>query len=413
MPIVPIRSDNAYVGAAVQTIQGSPVAPDHFFRWLDGSKLEYDMKVEEVWEGDGTRRLSQSVKQYQLIKATVKLNPRPIEIGFLEAAALGAGADTLSAATVATTVSTGSSAGATSLTIASNSGFSGSGTITLVVGAGTANEEIAVFALPVTGAGPYTITVSNSKTLKNAHNAGEIVRVYSLHTLSDQTDGNYYTWEFGLGSLSGATGPTIRVTDCKVEQVKREAKAGGLLEYEVSILGIGSALQNSPATVTYENHQAFLYSQTYGGWTLNGSTTGDAVAIQSFTITQKNGIGTDIQAEQLTLAALIFGNIDLDVKLDLIMQNSTLIALTYYNGGTTDAQAIGSGNVIIKFTQPDGFHSVQYTIPTTEWHKTKMPEPKKDGKHFKLEIEGKAVSNQSQNPYLLQVALQNTLNTSY
>lgn len=62
MGIIPIRADNAYVGMALQSLQGTPVAPNYFFRWLDGTKMEYDMKVEEVWEGDGN---SSSVTDYQ------------------------------------------------------------------------------------------------------------------------------------------------------------------------------------------------------------------------------------------------------------------------------------------------------------------------------------------------------------
>ena len=398
---------------AIQSGQGTPVAPNYFFRWLDGTKMEFDLKVAEVWEGDGTRHLSQIIKAHQMVKATIKLNPRPIELGFLESASLGSGADTFVTAVSSTTVSAGTVAGATSISVASSTGLPGSGTVTLVVGAGTVNEEIATFNMPATGAGPFVLTVSASGTLKNLHNSAEIVRNYSSHTLIDTVDSAYYTLEYGLGSLNSAAGPTIRITDCKVESIKREAKAGGLFEIELELYGIATTSQGSPSTVSYENHNPFLYSQSNGGWTVNGSTTGDAVAVSGFSITQKNALDTSIQAEQLVLAALAFGNLDIDVKLDLIFQNTSLIAQTYWAGGTVDAQAIGSGITIVKFTQPDGFHTVQYTIPTLSYTKTKMPEPKKDGKHFKLEVEGKSTSNQSQNAYLVQCVIHNTNNVTY
>jgi hypothetical protein len=285
----------------------------------------------------------------------------------------------------------------------------------LVVGAGSANEEIATFTIPATGVGPYTLTVANSGSLKKAHTTSDAIRTYSLHTLTDQIDSPYYTVEVGLGSLNSGAGPTLRITDCKIEQIVRSAKAGGILEYTVDFIGIATTAQNNPATVSYENHNIFLYSQSNGGWTLNGATTGDAAAVENFSITQKNGIDTGIQAEQLTLGALIFGNIDVKTNIEIIMQNSQLIALTYLGGtaGTTDSQTIGSGSLTLTFTQPDGFHSVTYTLTTLHYAQVKMPEPKKDGKHYKLTLEGTSVSNQGQNAYIISVAIQNTQNTAY
>jgi hypothetical protein len=89
--------------------------------------------------------------------------------------------------------------------------------------------------------------------------------------------------------------------------------------------------------------------------------------------------------------------------------------LTYLGGtsGTTDSQTIGSGSLTLTFTQPDGFHSVTYTLTTLHYAQVKMPEPKKDGKHYKLTLEGTSVSNQGQNAYLISVAIQNTQNSSY
>jgi hypothetical protein len=415
MTIVPIREDNAYVAAGLQSAQGTPVTPSYCFRWLDGSKLEFDMKTLEVWEGDGSRHLSQLIKEHQMVKLNLKLYPRPIEVGFLESAAMGIGADTYTAASINTTVSANTTAGASTINVPVNTGLTGAGTITLVVGAGSVNEEVATFVTPVTGAGPYTLTVAASGSLKNAHSTSDVIRSYSQHVLSDQNDSAYYTFEVGLGSLNGGAGPSIRVTDCKVEEIKRHAKAGSLLEYELTVYGLASVSQGSPLTVTYENHSPFLYSQSNGGWTLNGSTTGDAAAVSSFNIDQKNNIDTSVQAEQLSLAALVFGNLSIKVTVELIMQNTNQIALTYWGStnGTTDAQAIGAGNMTVKFTQPDGFHTLALYIPTLHYNTLKMPEPKKDGKHYKFTCNAESVSNQSANAYLLQATVQNTKNVSY
>jgi hypothetical protein len=213
--------------------------------------------------------------------------------------------------------------------------------------------------------------------------------------------------------LNGAAGPTIRITDCKIESIKRSSKAGMLLEYTVDFNGIATVSQNSPSTVTLEAHQPFLFTQ--GTWTLNGATTGDALAVESFDIQQKNNLDLAIQTEQLTLAAIIFGNLDISVTTDIVMQNKNLIALTYWGGvsGTTDAQAIGAGSLTVKFAQADGFHSVQYNVPTMHYDKVTEPTPKKDGKHYKVGIQSQGVSNQGSNAYILQTTVTNSQTTAY
>lgn len=414
MPVIPIREDNAYIGAAKQSSQGTPVAPTNFFRWLDGTKLSYDLKTSQVWEGDGSRRLSQDIKNMQFVKIDLEFNPRPIELGFIEAASMGIGSDSVTAPSVSTTVSATTVAGASSITVASNAGLTASGSITLVLSPGTVNEEIATFSIPATGAGPYTLTVANSGTLKNPHTSTDAVRAYALHTITDQYDVPYYTFEVCLGALNGGNGVTIRVTDCKIDTINRSSKAGELLMYKVGVVGIASVVQGSPSTVVLENHNPFLYVQTNGNWTLNGSTSGDAIAVESFEIDQKNNVGTP-QAEQLTPAALLAGNIDVSVKASLIYQNPNILGMTYWGGvsGTTDAQSIGAGNMIVSFVQADGFHKVTYTLNTMHYTKTTEPTPKNKAKWYTLGIQTDSVSNQGLNAFVLQVAVQNGQTSSY
>jgi hypothetical protein len=278
---------------------------------------------------------------------------------------------------------------------------------------GGSAEEVATFTTPATGAGPYVLTVASSGTLKNAHSSSDVVQAAATHTIIEQSDGNYYTIEFGLGSLYGGAGPTIRIIDCKIEQIKRSSKSGAILEYTIDFNGISTTSQVTPATVTFEAHNPFLYTQ--GVWTLNGSTTGDAQQVEMFDIVQKNNLDLGMQTEQLTLAAIIFGNLDITVTADIIMQNTNLIALTYWGStsGTTDSQTMGAGSLILKFTQPDGFHSVQYSIATLHYDKLTEPELKKDGKHFKIAISAQSVSNQSANTYLLQTAVTNSKTSAY
>lgn len=415
MATLPIRNDSAYFGISKQSLQGTAVAPTSFIRWLDGSKIAWDPSTAEIWEGDGSRRLSQIIKTKQEVKLTTVLNPRPIELGLLEQAAMGSGSDSVTAATVATTLSSASLAGATSISVAANTGLTGSGTITLVLEPGTATEEIAIFTTPPTGSGPYTLTVSNTYNggaLKLAHSSSGVVRSVTTHTLTDQSDGSYYTLEVGIGTLNGGAGLTMRVRDCKVDSIKRSSKAGELLTYEVTWVGIAVSVQSSPATVTYENHQAFFYTQ--GVWTINGSTSGDALAIENFDIQQKNNVNGP-QTESIVLAALIFGKVQVDVSFNFVMQNAQLILLntTGSTTGTADSQTVGSGSMNLVFTQADGFHTVQYNMLTLDYTKVPVPEPKNDGKYFSVAASATSTSNMGQNAYVLQTTVGNAQTATY
>lgn len=411
--IVPIRSDRAYVGVAKQTVGGTPVTPNMFPRWVDGSALQLDVKAEDVWEGDGSRRLSSIIKNLQEVKIKHVFMPRPNEIGFFEAMAMGNGSDAYTAPAVNTTLSSASLANATSISVGANTGLTGSTNISLVLSAGTAREEIAVFLPPATGAGPYVLNVAstyNGGKLLYAHSSGDTVQSASSHVITDQTDGNYYTYEVSLGDTAGII---VRVRDCKCVSVKRSAKAGGILTYELELQGIACTVQASAATVTYDTHGYFLYDS--GVWTLDGGTTGYALAVDSFDIEQKNNPDTSIQTESLVLAAIIYGNLSVDVGISVIYLDGSYISKVYFGGatGTADSQTIYQGNLTLTFTLADNFNSVTYNILTLDYTKAEPPAPKKDGKAFRQPLSATSVSNFSQNPYLLQTTVNNTTFSAY
>lgn len=329
---------------------------------------------------------------------------------------MGVGADAVGSPLLATTTTTLiTAATSTTVTLTSVTGLPGTGTIALALEPGTINEEIAIFTLPPTGSVLTLAASYNNGTGKfvKGHAIGVNITTSVPHILTDQSDGNYYTIEVCLGGLSGGAGPTLRVRDCKVEAIKRHGKAGSLIGYEIDFVGIATTSTGAPATVTLENHQPFFY--TTGVWTLNGSLTGDALNVETFDISQKNNLDTGIQTEQLTMAAFIFGNINVDVAIEVVFINSNLIALTYFGGigGTTDAQAIGAGNLTLIFTEADTFHTVQYVLPTMHYTKSEPPAPKKDGKHFKLPLSAASVSNSGANTFVLQTTVNNTQSAAY
>lgn len=365
--------------------------------------------MEDIWEGDNSRRLSQIIKNGQQVKIKHVCYPRPNEAGFFDAAAQGASSDAISAATVSTTLSGATTAGATSITVPSNTGLTGTGTIALDLSNGLTTEEIATFTLPATGTGPYTLTVANSGTLKNAHLSSAAVQSSTLHTITDEADGAYYSVEVSLADTSGII---IRVRDCKVESIKRSSEAGHLLSYEMEWTGIACAVQASAATITLDTRQPFLY--TSGVWTLDGVTTGDALEVSKFDITQKNNLDW-VQAEQLIGDAIIFGMLNLDVSLDVLFQNGNRIADVYFGSaaGTADSQTVYAGALILTFTQADGFHTLAYTITTLLYTKVGIPQPKHDGKAWWQTLSATGTSNEGANTFLLQSVVANTNSSAY
>lgn len=416
MVYVPVRSDNAYLGFGKQVSQGTAVAPTVFPRWLDGTSFEMDLKAEDLWEGDGTRRLAQVIKNHQKVKFKHVCTPRMNEMAMFEQAAMGSGSDTVTPATVNTTLSSSSSIGATSISVAANTGLTGSGTIALILSAGTVREEIALFTIPATGAGPYTVNVNagyNGGQLKLAHNSADTVQAFTLHTLTDQSDGSYYTIEIGLGSLFSGPGMTIRVRDCKCAVLKVTGKPGMEIQYESEWEGIACATQGSPATVTLEAHPVFLYQM--GTWTVDGSSvSNDAVSVEAFTIERKNNLDV-VQTEKLIADASIFGNLNCDVSFDTVFTAGTRFFNTYFGGptGTADAQPIFAGSFVVAFANPDNFEQVTYTVQTAHYTKVGGIEPKKDGKHFKQVIAATGVSNSGANTYVMQTAIQNSTTTAF
>jgi len=423
MPVVitPIKSDNFYIGFSKEPSPGTPVAPSVFPRWMDGTSLEIDTKTEVVKEGDGSRRTSIIIKNGQKVKIKLHAWLRANELGFFEQATMGSGSDAYSAPAVATTLSANTLVGATSITLAANTGLTGTGTIALAIEPGTNTEEIAIFTLPVSGSGPYTLNVDpsyNGGALKRAHTSAGAVKSAATHVLTDQNDGDYFTIEAGIGTLFSGAGTTLRVRSCKVASLKRSAKKGSMLLHEIEFTGIASTVQGSVATVTLEQHQGFLFTQS--AWTLDGSTGGDAPNLDEFTIEQKNDLDEDIQTESLTLAALIFGDLAITASFSLIFTAAARLYQMYFGSptGTTDAQTLFLGSLTVLFTQPDTLQTVQYKILTLAYEKTPIPAPKKDGKHWNLSVEGQSVAAPlsgvgANNAYLLQTTLTNTQYSQY
>lgn len=86
----------AYFGFGKQSAMGTAAAPTAFPRWLDGSRLTPEVRAETLREGTGSREATLVLKRSQLYRGELVCYPRPIEAGFIAAAVLGAGSDSVS-----------------------------------------------------------------------------------------------------------------------------------------------------------------------------------------------------------------------------------------------------------------------------------------------------------------------------
>lgn len=411
--IIPVSENNAYFGFGKQSVGGTSVAPTYFPRFENGAELAIETKTEEIWEGDTSPFLSQVVKNGQMTKLKFASYLRPAELGFFLQGADGIGSDAYTAPTVSTSLSALTAIGATSITVAASTGLTGNGTIALVLEAGLSTEEVALFATPATGAGPYTLTVANGGALKYAHaNAGG-VRSVATHVFTRQYDGSYLSSEVCLGGLHSQAGETLRVRDCKVDSCKITGDKGKLVLYEFEIVGIATVVQGSPSTVTLENRQPFIFYNA--AFTLNGSTTGDTLGINKMTIERKNNVDTAIQTTAVTPAAFIFGKNENKITLELIMTTLNLFNLMYFGstGGTTDSSAIATGSFLVVFTQADTFHVLQINVATIAYTQVKPPVPKTDGKHYTMTVESVGTSNQGLNASVVTTTLNNAEYVAY
>ncbi len=96
MPITAKSAMRTYFGFGKQSAMGTAVAPTGFPRWLDGSRLTPEVRSETLREGTGSREATLLLKRSQIYRGELLCYPRSIEAGFIAAAILGAGSDSVS-----------------------------------------------------------------------------------------------------------------------------------------------------------------------------------------------------------------------------------------------------------------------------------------------------------------------------
>lgn len=391
--LTPIRGNDAYIGWAKETAWGTAVAPAFFWRWLDGSEWNPDVKVTSEREGDTSPFVSLSWKTAQMGMIKIVEYVRPITVGCALQALLGSGSDAYVAPSKNTTLAAAVTAGAT--TFQSTADLGNTSTLALAIEGGYSSITGEVVTADLTtrsGVGPYTYTLASSAKFKLGHSNGGTIVSQASHVLTRQT-GAYdpYTLEWAYGHAGGTPAQAWRLQDAVCTELKISGQAGKPLKLEHTWYGALSKLQASLSAPVFEGvgtmgtpTSPFRYDMAGTSWTLDGAQTGNAVTVAKFDLTLKNT--TDVNefvTEALTPAYFQPGNFDISANLDVVFQNWSQYNNTYFGSsapatGASDAILVGLGAFLATFTL-DGISSLALNLPNVAYTAAKLA-PKLDAK---------------------------------
>lgn len=232
----------------------------------------------------------------------------------------------------------------------------------------------------ITGVGPYT------------------------HTFTPQNTPSFYSIEAAL--LTGTIGN--RVTDCIADELVIEGGAGMPVQFTTKFQGITAVRQVTPATVTSEAGQPYLFSG--GTFTLES---GASALVEHFKLTYKNIIEAP-QTTKVTVGDLIWGRRTLDVEYGLLFTDDTLFRTFFYGSGTgtADSQYVGNGSfqaLLVPGDLAGVAKTLTLTVPSVDYY---GDEPQYDltGKAVRYAIKGFAIHGAAA---LLTAVLVNSQATAY
>lgn len=391
--LTPIRGNDAYIGWAKQSAWGTAVAPTSFWRWLDGSEWNPEMKLQSEREGDTSPFISISWKTSQMGMVKVVEYARPITCGCAIQALLGSGSDTYTAPAKSTTLAASVAAGAT--TFQSTADLGNLSTLAVAVEGGyssTTGEVVTVNLVSRSGAGPYTYTLNGGASFVRSHsNSGTIVS-QATHALTRQVSTyDPYSLEWAYGHQGGAPAQAWRLQDAVCTELKISGQANRPIKLEHTWYGALSKLQAALSAPVYEGAGVngtpsgpFRYDQAGTSWLVDGAGTGNAATIGKFDITLKNS--TDVNefvTEALTPAYFQPGNFDISASLDAVFQSWNQYNETYFGStspatGASDSTIVGVGSFQATFTA-DPINSLLLNILSGAYQAAKLS-PKLDGK---------------------------------
>lgn len=393
MTITPTRHNLFYIGWSKQSSFGTPVAPTQFWRWLDSTQAQPDMKLAEEREGDTSPWVSLVYKTQQYYMFKIVEYVRPITAGCALQALLGTGSDTYTAPTVNTTLAASALAGATTIQLTADQGNTGTKVLNLTPGYANSAYEVVTIDCTTRTTPNYTYTLASGATLKNAHTNGDAVTSVSTHAFTRQLlTYDPYTIEFAFSQAS--YGKAFRITDCVCVDLNITHEAKKPLKFEHTWYGSLMALPGSLLTPSYEGTSVignagspFTWWMANGNWKIDNLTTGNATSITKQTLQIKNTTTPDdLQSEAVTIPYWLPGNIDVSGTVDFHFQNYNQYQEVYYGttGGTADSNLVGTGQLSTTWTA-DGVNGFTESLPYINY-KSGPLQPKLDGKPLVMSL---------------------------
>ncbi|MDX3243660.1 phage tail tube protein [Streptomyces sp. ME18-1-4] len=295
-----------YVGLAKETVQGTWVTPSYY---LACTKMDFEINYDQLRDESYRNNDSNLQGLYQGAgdsSVDLEFNAYPDAIGY---ALRIIGPDTVSAG-VSTTLSSSTTAGATSISTAASIPLGS----TIMIDTGT-KVEYATTGTP-TGSGPYTIPIATPTTgLTYAHNSAVAVVSQTTHTFKQSSTVAKPTYSLTQSNVLEAWG----YTGCMLSDVQIKVDPKGIVTCGAKYTGWIPAIQAGPFTPAFSQPAPMLgwqFAMTNAGAT---STRG-----LSYDLTLKRPVEAIHASNGSQQPREVFsGVLDADISYKAIYENDT------------------------------------------------------------------------------------------
>jgi hypothetical protein len=296
----------AYVGLAKETTQGTWVTPSYY---LACTKLDFEVNYDQLRDESYRNNDSNLQGLFQGAgdsSVDLEFNGYPDAIGY---ALRIIGPDTVSAG-VSTTLSSSTTAGATSISTAASIPLGS----TIMIDTGT-KTEYATTGTP-TGSGPYTIPIVTPATgLTNAHNSAVAVASQTTHTFKQSSTVAKPTYSLTQSNVLEAWGYTGQM----LSDVSIKVDPKGIVTVGAKYMGWIPSIQAGPFTPAFSQPAPLL------GWQFAMTNAGaSSTRGLSYEMTLKRPIEAIHASNGSQQPREVFsGVLDADISYKAIYENDT------------------------------------------------------------------------------------------
>lgn len=398
--LTPLRGNLASVGWIKEANWGTALAATSWWQWLDGTDAALEPKIAQERQGDTSPYINLAYKQSQSGMIKVVEYARPRTMGCALQAILGTGSDTYTAPTKSTTLAASIVVGATTFQSTADLGNVGSMAMNFTPGLASATYEVQTVNLASrTGAGPYTYTLANSATFRNAHSNSDAITSASSHAFTRQLVG-YDPYSIDMVRGDGVNNPfqLTRFHDCVCTDLTLTHQARKPLRLEHSWYAAGAQLVSGAfPTVTLESQNVigypgapFMFHQISGNVLIDGASTGNAVTVEQIAMKIKNTTNVDeFVLESVNPAFFTPDNFDMSIQMTVVFQNFNQYYETYFGSSApannaSDSYQVGYGTFQVTWVE-DAINQFVMNATNVAYMAAKIPQ-KLDGKPVRQQI---------------------------